>query len=62
MPTLETDQSATKDETLPGSRWSFDDSVTQVFDDMLMRSIPQYDVMRNATIDLIIVIVSNAVQ
>jgi tRNA (cmo5U34)-methyltransferase len=26
--------------------WAFDDSVTLVFDDMLQRSIPQYDVMR----------------
>lgn len=26
--------------------WKFDDEVTRVFDDMLERSIPQYDVMR----------------
>ena len=40
------------DQTTPGEKWSFDDSVTQVFDDMLMRSIPQYDVMRKATFDI----------
>ena len=31
-----------------GSRWEFDQSVADVFDDMLRRSIPQYDVMRQA--------------
>src|SRR6185369_12978131 len=30
------------------SRWTFDESVTDVFTDMLRRSIPQYDVMREA--------------
>lgn len=31
-----------------GPRWEFDDSVADVFDDMLRRSIPQYEVMRAA--------------
>jgi tRNA (cmo5U34)-methyltransferase len=31
---------------VPGQRWTFDEGVTAVFDDMLARSIPQYDVMR----------------
>jgi len=31
-----------------GSRWEFDQSVADVFDDMLRRSIPQHDVMRAA--------------
>ena len=35
-----------------GERWRFDDSVTHVFDDMLRRSIPQYDVMRRAVFDV----------
>jgi tRNA (cmo5U34)-methyltransferase len=35
-----------------GERWTFDQSVTQVFDDMLRRSIPQYDVMRRAVFDV----------
>jgi tRNA (cmo5U34)-methyltransferase len=30
------------------SRWEFDQSVADVFDDMLRRSIPQYEVMRGA--------------
>lgn len=30
------------------SRWEFDQSVADVFDDMLRRSIPQYEVMRSA--------------
>jgi tRNA (cmo5U34)-methyltransferase len=35
-----------------GERWTFDQSVTQVFDDMLRRSIPQYEVMRRAVFDV----------
>jgi tRNA (cmo5U34)-methyltransferase len=35
-----------------GQKWEFDDSVTAVFDDMLARSIPQYQVMRNAVTDM----------
>ncbi|MBA2708544.1 MAG: methyltransferase domain-containing protein [Gemmatimonadaceae bacterium] len=30
----------------PGERWAFDGAVASCFDDMLRRSIPQYDVMR----------------
>lgn len=34
----------------PGQRtWAFDAAVTEVFEDMLRRSIPQYDVMRELT-------------
>jgi len=33
-------------------RWAFDDEVTRVFDDMLARSIPQYDVMRETVFRL----------
>jgi len=35
-----------------GDRWAFDQSVTDVFIDMLRRSIPQYDVMRKAVCDM----------
>lgn len=35
-----------------GARWTFDASVTECFEDMLARSIPQYDVMRAAVFDL----------
>lgn len=34
------------------AHWTFDSSVADVFDDMLARSIPQYDVMRRAVFDL----------
>jgi tRNA (cmo5U34)-methyltransferase len=37
---------------IPAGRWVFDDSVTQVFEDMLRRSIPQYEVMRRAVFDV----------
>lgn len=37
-----------KDEIAPNGRWEFDTDVTEVFDDMLARSIPQYEVMREA--------------
>jgi tRNA (cmo5U34)-methyltransferase len=33
-------------------RWEFDESVTKVFPDMLRRSIPQYEVMRQAVFEL----------
>jgi tRNA (cmo5U34)-methyltransferase len=33
-------------------RWEFDCEVTRVFDDMLARSIPQYEVMRAACLDV----------
>lgn len=42
----------TRDETMPTGPWTFDASVTEAFDDMLQRSIPQYEVMRAATFDL----------
>jgi tRNA (cmo5U34)-methyltransferase len=37
---------------MPDGRWAFDDGVTQVFEDMLRRSIPQYDVMRQTVFDV----------
>jgi tRNA (cmo5U34)-methyltransferase len=36
------------DEVMPADRWRFDGDVTEVFDDMLERCIPQYGVMRAA--------------
>lgn len=42
----------TRDETLPDDKWTFDQGVTEVFDDMLARSIPQYEVMRRAVFNL----------
>lgn len=36
---------------LPGEKWEFDESVTNVFPDMLERSIPQYHVMRQMVFD-----------
>lgn len=35
-----------------GDRWEFDADVAESFDDMLARSIPQYDVMRKAVFDV----------
>lgn len=37
-----------KDRVMPEGRWTFDEAVTDAFDDMLRRSIPQYDLMRGA--------------
>ena len=31
---------------MPADRWRFDESVTEIFDDMLARSIPHIDQMR----------------
>ena len=35
-----------KDETMASGKWEFNESVTSVFENMLERSIPQYDTMR----------------
>jgi len=35
------------DHTIPEGRWTFNGDVTAVFDDMLERSIPQYELMRS---------------
>ena len=40
------------DEILPQGKWTFDTEVTDVFEDMLERSIPQYEVMRQAVFHL----------
>ncbi len=40
------------DELIPGSRWVFNEEVTRAFDDMLERSVPQYDVMRGTVHDI----------
>jgi tRNA (cmo5U34)-methyltransferase len=41
-----------RDHTLPDGQWEFDEAVTAVFGDMLGRSIPQYETMRNAVTSL----------
>lgn len=48
-----------KDDTLPENKWEFNENVTNCFDDMLSRSIPQYDVMRQLVFDLGCELVSN---
>jgi len=40
-----------QDTIIPKEKWQFDNNVTDVFDDMLLRSIPQYEVMRKAVFD-----------
>lgn len=37
---------------VPNGKWEFDGEVTACFDDMLRRSIPQYDLMRQTVFDL----------
>jgi len=37
---------------VPDGPWAFDDEVTSVFDDMLERSIPQYDTMRGLVFEV----------
>lgn len=41
-----------RDQVVPKGTWAFDEDVTRVFDDMLRRSIPQYEVMRMAVFDV----------
>lgn len=40
------------DHTLPSERWAFDAEVTRVFENMLSRSIPQYETMRKACFEV----------
>lgn len=42
------------DNVVPGDKWEFDENVSECFEDMLSRSIPQYEVMRNAVVTLIV--------
>lgn len=46
------DSGATSLGHIPDGRWAFDESVTAVFGDMLSRSIPQYELMRQTVFDL----------
>lgn len=41
------------DNVLPKDKWEFDEEVTDVFENMLERSIPQYEVMRSAVANLV---------
>ncbi len=41
-----------RDEVLASGKWEFNAAVTEVFDDMLARSIPGYDEMRRSTTEL----------
>lgn len=41
-----------RDEGHAAPRWEFDAEVTRVFDDMLSRSIPQYETMRQVVLDM----------
>ncbi len=41
-----------RDEVIPRGAWQFDKEVTAVFDDMLQRSIPQYNAMRMVTFEV----------
>lgn len=41
------------DRTLPKGKWQFDEDVTNVFDNMLERSIPEYKTMRALVGDLV---------
>jgi len=44
--------SKNRDHVLPKGKWEFDAEVTDVFEEMLRRSIPQYDVMRQAVFNI----------
>ena len=41
-----------QDAIVADGKWRFDEEVTAAFDDMLKRSIPQYDVMRHTVFDI----------
>lgn len=41
-----------RDNIVPKDKWVFDEEVADCFEDMLQRSIPQYEIMRKATFEL----------
>ena len=41
-----------KDNVIPEAKWEFDENVTECFDDMLSRSIPDYDMMRKLVTEI----------
>ena len=41
------------DNVVPKEKWEFDESVANCFENMLSRSIPQYDIMRQSVSDLV---------
>lgn len=43
---------ASRGAVIPKEKWEFDADVAECFDDMLARSIPQFDVMRKACFDI----------
>lgn len=48
------------DNVEPKEKWEFDESVASCFDNMLERSIPQYDVMRKCCVDLAYDVISSS--
>jgi tRNA (cmo5U34)-methyltransferase len=48
-----------RDEIIPGKEWSFNEDVANVFDDMLGRSIPGYENMRDTVVKMISPIITN---
>ncbi len=48
-----------KDDHVPSDDWEFNADVARVFDDMLQRSIPQYDVMRETVKDIALTYMKN---
>ena len=49
-----------KDNVMPDGKWEFDEKVTDCFEDMLSRSIPQYDLMRESSANLVYDIIKNS--
>ena len=47
------------DNVVPKDKWEFDEDVAECFEDMLTRSIPQYDVMRSSVASMAKSVISN---
>lgn len=50
--TAETRDDVDIDQTMPDGRWEFNREVTDVFDEMLERSVPQYQTMRRTVFEV----------
>lgn len=50
------------DDYRPGDKWEFNENVADCFENMLERSIPQYEVMRESVADLAFDMINNDVK
>lgn len=48
-----------RDDVIPNDKWEFNEDVAECFEDMLSRSIPQYELMRESSANLVYDVIKN---